>query len=175
MPASSTPAPSPLHYSGCQSGKSWRAPKLKLLIFIREVFGNSQMFPDVKRDREAASPECRYWVGTGKRMFPNARDGKFHRFFSEKSGSGEMAFGNADLYYLCRFIRSHNKIHFWEKFKRLRWRWREDMFTTGLHIFLIPNWKIVDHFLKTSFEAFTLDYRELNRFQHRPPLDKVIL
>ena len=31
----------------------------------------------LKWEREAASPEWRYWVGTGKRMFPNARDGKF--------------------------------------------------------------------------------------------------
>ena len=29
---------------------------------------------------------------------PNARDGKFPRFFGEKTGSREMAFGNADLY-----------------------------------------------------------------------------
>ena len=59
-----------------QSGKSWRAPKLKLLIFIWEAFGNSRMFPDLKQDREAASPEWQYWVRTRKRMFPNVQDGK---------------------------------------------------------------------------------------------------
>ena len=44
-----------------------------------------------------ASPKWRDWDRTGKRMFPNARDGKFPGFFREKSGSREMAFGNADL------------------------------------------------------------------------------
>ena len=46
---------------------------------------------------EEASPE--YWTesGPGKRMFLNARDGKFPGFFPEKSSSQEMAFGNADL------------------------------------------------------------------------------
>ena len=32
-------------------------------------------------------------------MFPNAWDGKFPGFLGEISGSREMAFGNADLYY----------------------------------------------------------------------------
>ena len=41
------------------------------------------MFPDLKRDRETASPECRYWAGTGKRMFPNARDREFPEFFGK--------------------------------------------------------------------------------------------
>ena len=36
--------------------------------------------------------------GPGNRMFPNARDEKFPRFFPEISGSQEMPFGNADLY-----------------------------------------------------------------------------
>ena len=67
--------------------------KIKMINFHSEAFGNSQMFPDLKRDWEAASPECRYRVGTWKRMFPNARDGKFPRFFWEKSGSREMALG----------------------------------------------------------------------------------
>ena len=66
-------------------------------LLIRETFGNSWMFPDLKRDRETASPECRYWAGTGKRMFPNARDREFPKFFREISGSREIAFGNADL------------------------------------------------------------------------------
>ena len=50
------------------------------------------------RDREATSTEWRDRLGTGKRLFPNARDGKFLGFFQEKSFSREMAFGNADLY-----------------------------------------------------------------------------
>ena len=39
----------------------------------------------------------RDWDSTGKRIFLNAREGKFPRFFREKSGSREMAFRNADL------------------------------------------------------------------------------
>ena len=35
--------------------------------------------------REEASPECRYLVGTWKKMFPNARDGKFPVFFFGKN------------------------------------------------------------------------------------------
>ena len=42
-----------------------------IIIFIREVFGNSRMFSDPKRDQEATSPEWRDRVGTGKRLFPN--------------------------------------------------------------------------------------------------------
>ena len=63
--------------------------------------GSSREFPNVSRpfrDREPASPECRYWAGTGKMMFPNARYREFPEFFREISGSREMAFGNADLY-----------------------------------------------------------------------------
>ena len=62
-------------------GKVLTSAKIKLLIFIREVFGNSRMFPDPKRDWEATSPEWRDRVGTGKRLFPDAWDGKFSGFF----------------------------------------------------------------------------------------------
>ena len=37
---------------------------------------------------------------TGKRMVPNIRDTTFPVFFQEKSGSQEMAFENADPYFL---------------------------------------------------------------------------
>ena len=70
------------------SRKSGKNPGNKL-IFIREVFGNSLMFPDLKRDLETASPECRYWVGTGKRMFSNARDGKFPWLFGKNPVPGK--------------------------------------------------------------------------------------
>ena len=56
------------------------------------------MFPDLKQAGKKlvpnASTESRQ---VRKRMFPNARDGKFTKIFWEKSGSREMAFGNADL------------------------------------------------------------------------------
>ena len=54
-------------------------------------FRNSCFIFGTETGPEMASPEWRDWNGTGKRMFPNARDGKFPRFF------WEMAFGNADL------------------------------------------------------------------------------
>ena len=50
--------------------------------------------------QELASTEWRDWDRTGKGIFLNARDGKFLGFLREKSGSREMAFGNADLYYI---------------------------------------------------------------------------
>ena len=61
-------------------------------FLIQEVFGNSWMFPNLKQDREAASPECRYRVGTGKGMFPNARDRNFPNFLGKNPVSG-----NTDL------------------------------------------------------------------------------
>ena len=60
-------------------------------------FWNSCFVFGTETGREMASPKWRDWDGTAKRMFLNARDGKFPRFFREKSGSREMAFGNADL------------------------------------------------------------------------------
>ena len=64
-------------------------------------FGNSRFIFGTETGREMASPKWRDWDRTRKRMFPNAWDGKFPRFFREKSGSRKMAFGNADLYPWC--------------------------------------------------------------------------
>ena len=62
-------------------------------------FGNSRFFFGTEMGQEVASLE---WAGIrqdGKWLVSSAQDGKFPRFFWEKSFSREMVFGNADLYY----------------------------------------------------------------------------
>ena len=55
-----------------------------IIIFIRDVFGDSWMFPDLKRDREAASPECWYWVGTRKEDVPKFSGREIFQIFLGK-------------------------------------------------------------------------------------------
>ena len=43
-------------------------------------------------------------------MFPNAWDGKFPRFFREKSGFREIALENADLYCSVTFTKENYLI-----------------------------------------------------------------
>ena len=56
------------------------------------------MLPDLKQAGKKPILNAGTKSGPGTWMFPNARDGKFLRFFWEISGSQEVPFGNADLY-----------------------------------------------------------------------------
>ena len=83
-----------------------------ILVIISQIGSTGKkttFFGPVARENPGKNQEIKYktikqykitiQVGTGKRMFPYAWDGKFPGFFQEISGSREMPFGNADLYF----------------------------------------------------------------------------
>ena len=118
--------------------------------------------------------ECRDWVRTRKRMFPNAWNATFSRFLLEKSVTREMAFGNADLYLelsLSLYKRKfkvdllNQPIRKFKKFSLFQMKWTDYIM---LSIFFFKHFNLIsaDHqTIKLGYFLWAKYFQNLKNFK----------
>ena len=84
-------------HDGYLTGKVLTSAEIKIINFHSERVREFRNVSQPKTSQEEASPECRTESGPGRESSQMLGMGNFPDIFLEKSGSREMAFGNADL------------------------------------------------------------------------------
>ena len=120
-------------------GKCLTSAKIKINNFHWGSVRKFQNVSQLETSWEEASPKCRSWVETTKRIFLNAQDGKFPRFLGKNLVPGKWHSGmQTSKKYQLRLHWSVSIWAFFYDYERISSRCLENI-DTGLHAILVKS------------------------------------